>query len=508
MGRLNERHQTTLESLWNKVDILKRPQPPKLVQELLKILLDSKLIDLETNIFLFDSLPLFELKNNERPSHFGQSALIPLIVQAGLADYIFSIPDEVPEKYKNIVESIKNAFFIGPHDFDIKIEGLNKLHWEVILEWLKDNSKENKFNEQKNEWNFVFPSIWDQAVPVVFPIVNKLNKLGNKYNENKIPAIKARLIENIDGHHDSQVDPENQLFVICLDLGFCSDSEKIDSDFSTIATIHISNIPKNDTRLQESPNSTLAKIQPKVLIDNNKEITIEYPEDVDQFLLDKLDLILDPQNPVESLIATISFFRKISIYSEFLSNYQTYIIAKNRGLGEKLTMLINSPLLLFYEKLNIFLESLEEKIKITSKYDIVRFCSDLAVISILLGPIEFVNLIVRTGLINYLDQNFSKALLKINNSNNHDECFGSSLYYCRTGLEQVKNDKEIQVVFNETTSLSNHMLTHMTALKWDGITHTIRYIETKECDIPYLSYPMLSFITMFCKPFFEESTQS
>lgn len=496
---------TSLKELWNNVDMLQRTQPPNLVEMLLKILLSSKTITNDTNIFLFDSLPLFGLGKSDRNSHFGRSTMIPLIVQAGLADYFFKIPSDVPSEYKELIDHIHKLFFVGPNDFDIKIENLGLTHWETILNWFQTHSDSQTFNEEKNEWYFANSEIWKDAKPTRFPEVELVNKIETIQHENSIPVVKASIIDNIDGHHDSKINPENQLFVICLELGFCPSKDKSMNQFSPIATIHISNIPKNDTRLQESPNSALAKIQPTLEIQTDTA-SITYPEKSKDYLLEELDLTLEPTKSAESFVATISFFRKMSIYSEFLSHYLTYMLTTNQDETETLRHIIESPLMPFYEKLNTFLNTLESQIKVSSKYDVARFCSDLSVIAILLGPKDFINLVVQTGLVNYLDKNIAQVVNTIYEQRLFEQSFSEGLLFCRTGLNLNETNSELMVTFRETTSLSNIKLTPETTLKWDGLTHTIRLLKTQTEEIPYSDYPLLAFIKIFCEPFFDQTT--
>jgi len=491
MARITTEQITTIPEIWQKLDLLKRPEAPIIVETLLKEFLRTGLITDQTDVFLFDSFPLYHFVDNKK-SNFGKNQIIPLLVHSGLADYIFSIPESCPPKYKKIVENIRGIFEIGPYDFDIKIGNLNDLHWQTTIDWLSENSQMiHKCNESDNFF-FTNPIIWNQSHPYYFPHIEELNNLPK--NKNNLPVIKAKFLSNIDEHHPED-DEENHLKVICLELGHANEeefnNEKYDS-FVPQISIHISNIPKHDTRLQLSPNSNLAEVQPRLKISEDLPIEVDFQEQVIEKLLLELDLILDREKPIESFIAAISFFRKINIDVDFQMRLLEMIWTQYKIKdAELLNLIARSPLLLIYIKLKDFLESLEEKIKITSEYDILRFCSDLSVLALTLGKRDFYKLIVQTGIISYLDKPIIEILnrpMLVNQVNK------TGIIWISSSISTVEDN----IKFAHSYSISSHIATANDPDKWDGISASINPIEDQ-----YSDYPLLSFITHFCKPFFD-----
>lgn len=488
--------EITLSQLWNTVDRLKRPEPPEFVNALLQHLKSTNLIDNTAQVFLFDTLPLYYLLYQARDefSRFGDSTMIPLFVKAGLAEYFFSTPNNTNTQRTSSMNQVRRLFNIGPLDFDIKISNLDTKYWSTVVEWLSQNSGA-VIGKNKTEYYFTDNNIWNHALPLSFPVIEQIK---NKTSVAQKPVIKATFIENIDGQHTATSDHINDLYVLILELGFWPEHSPQPEEFEPHCSIHISNIPQHDTRLQKSPNSTLAKITPQVHITNVGETKLHYPEASPEYLKQELQLLLDPEKPLESFVAAISFFRKINIKRQLGTEY---LFEKRKQNEDVLyTKYILSPFIDFYEQFSQFLAQLPEKIKITHEYEATRFISDLAVIAITVGPIEFSKILIQTGLHTYLDQTISNAVEKIDKQETEHD-FYDGLIWELVYQEIKKTNHEYQINF---TSVNSQELTTKIekAPRWDGLTSLLQVLS-RLTDTQLTQYPLYTFIKLFCEPFIQ-----
>ncbi|MBP7842538.1 hypothetical protein KA017_00885 [Candidatus Woesebacteria bacterium] len=497
--------RTTLSEVWNAVDLLQRHEPPKILTALLLAFKEKKLIDEETQLFLFDSLPLYYLlkKESYNQNHFGDTLMVPLLVQAGLASHFFNTPENLPAEQQRRIDQIASYFTVGPNDIDLKIPGLDNTHWQATMEWLTKNSQSVRKTNDKEEYFCIETHIWEDAMPVRFTDIEIYKHLPiSKRKNREINAIRATVLENIDGHHNAGESEKNKLTVIIIELGFCSqDNQSLDT-FQPTATIHISNIPDHDTRLQKVPNSSLAQITPTLQIPKNvnQEIVIEYPENFENLLFDELKLLLDPSKPLESFVAAISFFRKITVKHRFANEYLKNKLCSPDTSPDMKTKMIENPFILFYTLFNEYLNSLPEPIKLTQEYDITRFSSDLALIAIAVGPKEFSKILVSTGLVNYIGENVAE----IAKQEITTRPFCKGLLKERTTAKIQKTNTSIEVSFTPSPYPENFEQNESYPLPWDGLTALIQLLREKT-EIELSQYPLLCFINLFCAPFFTEN---
>ncbi|GIK84023.1 MAG: hypothetical protein BroJett025_06450 [Patescibacteria group bacterium] len=490
--------RTTLSELWNAADLLHRPEPPQLLTSLLLSFRKKGLIDEATQLFLFDSLPLYYLlkSDTECLSFFGDTPMIPLLVQAGLASHFFNTPENLPEKQQKRIDQIESYFTVGPNDIDLKIPGLNSSNWEATVEWLTNNSQSIQKTEAKEEYLCTGIAIWDQAQQVEFTDrkVYERNNLLEQSPE-KTNAVRATVVKNIDGNHET-------LIVIILELGFCEQNAVTLKTFKPVATIHISNIPQHDTRLQKNPNSTLAQITPKLSVPETTEAdcTIEYPENFETLLFEELQLLLDPQKPLESFVAAISFFRKINVKFSLANKHIERRRQKLDITDAEYDLVVINPFISFYSLFNTFLNDLSEPIKLTQEYDIARFSSDLALIAVAVGPKEFSKVLISTGLVNYIERNIAGFLKQGIETNP----FCKGLLFEKTHIAIKKNENKIKASLFPFPEPNNFGKQETHPLPWDGLTALIQLLKEKT-EIELSQYPLLCFINLFCAPFFEDT---